>query len=195
MNLCEQYSAEDKIYYFYLQKEVEQFFYHEAELIDTRQFKEWLELMHEDISYFMPMRKNVKFGQHAALENTRRGEEISWFDEDKWTLGKRVEQILTGVHYAEEPLSRVSHLVTNIQLTEVKPNLRSPTELHFSNWRYVMIDLYSVAKGDLVTLKDGRSGICTQNMEDGQWIEVKIDKDIDLVHSQDIAKVKNLESF
>ncbi|MGE6608058.1 hypothetical protein ACQKE4_16285 [Halomonas sp. NPDC076908] len=58
-----------------------------------------------------------------------------------------------------------------------------------------MIDLYSVAKGDLVTLKDGRSGICTQNMEDGQWIEVKIDKDIDLVHSQDIAKVKNLESF
>tara|TARA_R110000850_G_scaffold83702_2_gene179632 strand:+ start:531 stop:1094 length:564 start_codon:yes stop_codon:yes gene_type:complete len=132
MNLCEQYSAEDKIYYFYLQKEVEQFFYHEAELIDTRQFKEWLELMHEDISYFMPMRKNVKFGQHAALENTRRGEEISWFDEDKWTLGKRVEQILTGVHYAEEPLSRVSHLVTNIQLTEVKPNLRSPTEVSTS---------------------------------------------------------------
>ena len=32
-------------------------------------------------------------------ENTRQGSGISWFDEDKWTLTKRVDQILTGVHY------------------------------------------------------------------------------------------------
>jgi 3-phenylpropionate/cinnamic acid dioxygenase small subunit len=31
----------------------------------------------------------------------------------------RVTQLLTGKHWAEEPVSRVSHLVTNIRLDEV----------------------------------------------------------------------------
>jgi 3-phenylpropionate/cinnamic acid dioxygenase small subunit len=30
-----------------------------------------------------------------------------------------VKQLLTGVHWAEEPVSRVSHLVTNIRIEEV----------------------------------------------------------------------------
>ncbi len=74
----------------------------------------------------MPVRRNVKFGQHAERENTRSGEGISWFDEDKWTLTKRVEQILTGVHYAEEPLSRVSHLITNVQILAAEPSVTAP---------------------------------------------------------------------
>ena len=76
-------------------------------MLDDRRFRDWLELLAEDITYFMPIRRNVKFGQHAQRENTSQGAGISWFDEDKWTLTKRVDQILTGVHYAEEPLSRV----------------------------------------------------------------------------------------
>ena len=77
----------------------------------------------------MPMRRNVKFGQHAERENTRQGEGISWFDEDKWTLGKRVEQILTGVHYAEEPLSRVTHMVSNVRLLDVPPSVEDAQEV------------------------------------------------------------------
>jgi 3-phenylpropionate/cinnamic acid dioxygenase small subunit len=51
----------------------------------------------------MPMRRNVAFGTHAGHENTRAGRDISWFDEDRWTLSKRVDQIMTGIHWAEEP--------------------------------------------------------------------------------------------
>lgn len=98
--------------------EIASFFYYEADLMDERRYNEWLELLHEDIKYFMPMRRNVKFGQHAEKENTKLGSDISWFDEGKWTLTKRVEQILTGVHYAEEPLSRISHLITNVRVLE-----------------------------------------------------------------------------
>ncbi len=105
-----------------LKQDIEDFLYHEADLLDQRRFKEWLELLAEDLVYFMPIRRNVKFGQHAERENTRQGEGISWFDEDKWTLTKRVEQILTGVHYAEEPLSRVTHMVSNVRLLEVSPS-------------------------------------------------------------------------
>ncbi|MFQ3455245.1 3-phenylpropionate/cinnamic acid dioxygenase subunit beta [Bradyrhizobium sp. UFLA01-814] len=115
--------------YYRLKADVEDFYYHEADLLDDRRFRDWLELLTDDISYFMPIRRNVKFGQQAARENTKRGEGISWFDEDKWTLTKRVEQILTGVHYAEEPLSRITHMVSNVQIKGARPDVDAAREL------------------------------------------------------------------
>ena len=115
--------------YFELKQRVEDFLYHEADLLDERRFTEWLDLLTDDIVYFMPMRRNVKFGEHAERENTRHGQDISWFDEDKWTLAKRVEQIMTGVHWAEEPLSRVCHMVSNVQSLEARPSVDAPEEM------------------------------------------------------------------
>ncbi len=103
-----------------LKHEAEEFLFLEADLLDQRRFAEWLDLLTDDLVYFMPIRRNVKHGQHAAHENTREGQDISWFDEDKWTLAKRVEQIQTGVHWAEEPLSRVCHMVSNVRILEQK---------------------------------------------------------------------------
>src|SRR6185369_8732867 len=102
--------------YYQLKQDIEEFLYREADLLDERRFDEWLSLLADDLVYFMPIRRNVKYGEHAEHENTRQGEGISWFDEDKWTLAKRIEQIQTGVHYAEEPLSRVCHVVTNVRI-------------------------------------------------------------------------------
>ena len=89
-----------------LQREIEAFYYLEAELLDDRRFDEWLDLLAEDIVYFMPLRRNVKYGQHSEHENTRQGLDAAWFDEGKHTLTQRVAQIATGIHWAEEPLSR-----------------------------------------------------------------------------------------
>jgi len=122
-------AAPKDLAYFRLKDEIESFLFAEAELLDQRQFREWLELLTEDLVYYLPMRRNVKFGQHAARENTRLGQDISWFDEDKWTLSKRVEQIMTGVHWAEEPLSRVCHLVTNVQIMQVDPSPEQAREV------------------------------------------------------------------
>ena len=77
-------------HYFRLREQVESFFYLEADLLDERRFQECLDCLHEDLHYFMPMRRNVKFGQHDERENTRPGTDIGWFDEDKWTVTKRV---------------------------------------------------------------------------------------------------------
>ena len=112
-----------------LKQEVEEFLCLEADLLDTRKFREWLDLLAEDLVYFMPIRRNVKFGEHEERENTRQGEGMSWFDEDKWTVTKRIEQILTGVHYAEEPLSRVTHMISNVRLLDVKPSVEDPAEV------------------------------------------------------------------
>lgn len=115
--------------YYRLKADMEDFLYAEADLLDERRFRDWLNLLAEDITYFMPIRRNVKFGQHTQRENTVQGSGISWFDEDKWTLTKRVDQILTGVHYAEEPLSRVSHMVSNVQIRRATPSLEEPREV------------------------------------------------------------------
>ena len=115
--------------YYRLRSDIEDFLYAEADLLDERRYREWLDLLAEDLVYFMPMRRNVKFGQQAERENTRSGEGISWFDEDKWTLSKRVDQILTGVHYAEEPLSRITHMLSNVRLKTVRESLDDPQEV------------------------------------------------------------------
>src|SRR5260370_10718703 len=75
----------------------------------------------------MRMRRNVKVDDRER-EFTREGRDISWFDEGKETLTRRVRQIQTGIHWAEEPVSRISHLLSNIQLVEVNPSVADPTE-------------------------------------------------------------------
>lgn len=100
---------------FLLVREIEAFLYAEAELLDTRCFKEWLELLTDDIRYWMPMYRNIKLGE-SSREETRELQDINWIDEGKATLVQRVQQLLTGVHWAEEPLSRVCHMVSNVQV-------------------------------------------------------------------------------
>ena len=111
-----------------LKQDVEAFLFHEANLLDDRRYEEWLDLLTDDVRYWVPMRRNVKFGE-LEREFTREGQDINWFDEGKATLTQRVNQILTGVHWAEEPLSRISHLVTNVEIVEATPTVAEPEEV------------------------------------------------------------------
>ena len=111
-----------------LKDEVEQFLYREAELLDERRYEEWLGLFTDDVRYWMPMRRNVPHDE-ASREFTREGLDVNWFDEGKDTLTRRVKQILTGIHWAEEPPSRVCHLVSNVQVLSARPAGPLPTEL------------------------------------------------------------------
>ncbi len=98
-----------------LKYDVEQFLYKEARLLDERRLEEWLDLLADDLDYWMPMRRNVKFGDWD-LEFTDHHKEINWFDEGKDVLAGRIRQLNTGVHWPEEPVSRFEHLITNIEL-------------------------------------------------------------------------------
>jgi 3-phenylpropionate/cinnamic acid dioxygenase small subunit len=110
--------SDDRIARLLLTHEITEFLYAEAELLDERRYDEWLALLSDDIRYWMPMRRNVKYDD-TTREFTREGEDISWFDEGKDTLARRVRQIQTGIHWAEEPRSRITHMVSNVQLLEV----------------------------------------------------------------------------
>ena len=111
-----------------LRLDIEDFLYREAELLDERRYEEWLGLLAEDVRYWMPMRRNVKFGEDER-EFTRADRDINWFDEGKDTLARRVKQIMTGIHWAEEPVSRITHIVSNVQLLEATPAVADAVEV------------------------------------------------------------------
>ena len=108
--------SKERLSYIDLMREIQDFFFEEADLLDEREYDRWLDLLTEDIVYWMPMRKNVSYADRhkdITAEN-----DIAWFHDDKETLRKRVRQIQTGIHWADEPVSRISHLVTNVRLAE-----------------------------------------------------------------------------
>jgi 3-phenylpropionate/cinnamic acid dioxygenase small subunit len=111
-----------------LKEEIEELLYREAELLDERRFEDWLDLFTEDARYFMPMRRNVP-AEEPAREFTREGVDVNWFDEGKDTLTRRVKQIRTGVHWAEQPPSRICHMVSNVQLMGAPADGSSPAEV------------------------------------------------------------------
>ena len=103
-----------------LRDEIEAFLIAEADLLDARRFEDWLALFAEDIRYFMPLARNVP-ADGLAREYSAEGADANWFDEGIETLRQRVVQLTTGVHWAEEPPSRTTHMISNLALTAVRP--------------------------------------------------------------------------
>lgn len=168
-----------------LKQQIEDFLYHEVELLDERRYEDWLALLADDVRYWMPMRRNVKFGE-LEREFTRAGQDINWFDEGKDTLTRRVQQILTGVHWAEEPLSRLCHMVSNVQLLHVQPSVVAPAEVTVKS-RFLIYRNRVETETDLLVGK--REDVLRQ--VDGQW-KIRQRK---IVLDQNVLLAKNLTFF
>ncbi|WP_255325859.1 MULTISPECIES: aromatic-ring-hydroxylating dioxygenase subunit beta [Sphingobium] len=101
-----------------LTREIEDFLYREADTIDARRFEEWLSFFADDLRYWVPIRKNLPFNRR--FDDMTNDYESAWIDDTRATLEARVYQIMTKIHWAEEPLSRVSHLVSNVYVDKVE---------------------------------------------------------------------------
>src|SRR5207244_4408806 len=172
----------DDIAHLVLQQKIENFLYDEAELLDEGRYEDWLALLADDVRYWMPMRRNVKFGE-LEREFTREGQDINWFDEGKDTLTRRVQQILTGVHWAEEPLSRLCHMVSNVQLLRVQPSMVAPAEVTVKS-RFLIYRNRVETETDLLVGK--REDVLRR--VDGQW-QIRQRK---IVLDQNVLLAKNL---
>lgn len=96
-----------------LQHDVEQFLYHEAALLDEWKFRPWLELLADDITYVM------KTNTLAQTRDRRKGiapPTTFIYNEDKFQLERRVARLETGNAWAEEPVSRTRHIVSNVRI-------------------------------------------------------------------------------
>lgn len=97
-------------------RDVEQFLYDEADLLDAWRFDEWLTLMAEDVHYWAPVREN-RLHRERAKEMYAPGTSAH-FDDTHEMLVERVERLKTHMAWAEEPPSRTRHLVTNVRVHE-----------------------------------------------------------------------------
>lgn len=99
-----------------LRRQVEDFLYLEAELLDDRKLREWLDLFTDDARYWMPLRHNP-FERPADLtEELSKPGEGYYFDDDKKSLKIRVERVYAKNAWAEIPPSRTRHFVSNVRV-------------------------------------------------------------------------------
>jgi biphenyl 2,3-dioxygenase beta subunit len=97
-----------------LRPEVEDFYFDEAALLDARRYREWLELLADDIHYWMPVRR-TKTSNELDSEFTRPGD-MAFFDDNKSMLAMRVRRLETGYAWCEDPPSRTRHLIGNVRV-------------------------------------------------------------------------------
>ncbi len=168
-----------------LHRDVEAFFHREADLLDERRYAEWLELCAEDIRYWMPTIWNVPVSK-SDQEISREKIDTAWIDEGLSTLTLRVKQLATGLHWAEEPRSRVSHLVTNVRILEAIPNPQAPKQvvvrsrfLVYRNRLQDEVDIYVGKRQD------------TLRRENGDWKITRREIYLD----QNVLLAKNLTTF
>ena len=98
------------------QWEVEQFLFEEAALLDDRRYRDWVNLLTDDVHYWMPIRRTRTLDQ---LDKEFTGpDEMAFFDDDKALLEARVRKLETGYAWSEDPPSRTRHVVSNVRIME-----------------------------------------------------------------------------
>jgi 3-phenylpropionate/cinnamic acid dioxygenase small subunit len=92
-----------------LHLEITNFLHQEAYLLDSRKYKEWLELLTDDLVYRMPLRETV---EGVGVKNI--SEDSSFFEETKKSLTTRAHRLYTKSAWVENPATRQRHFITNI---------------------------------------------------------------------------------
>ncbi len=141
-----------------LRGRIEDFFYFEAELLDERRLREWLELFTEDARYWMPLRHNPA-QRSADLDNELSAPgEAYYFNDDKESLRIRVERVYARNAWAEIPPSRTRHLVSNVRV-KTDNGKELEVDSNFIVYRTRMekdTDLFVGGRKDILRRSDGQ---------------------------------------
>lgn len=96
-----------------IQHEITQFLYNEAYLLDHRKYREWLELLADDIKYVMPLRVTVDNNNASNLVH-----DMNYFNDTKKDLRMKVERLYTKSAWVDNPAPRQRHFISNIAVEE-----------------------------------------------------------------------------
>jgi p-cumate 2,3-dioxygenase beta subunit len=88
---------------------VEDFLYHEADLLDAWQLEKWADLFTEDARYLVPSTTQPDGAPDASLY---------LIYDDRHRLGERARRLLSRAAHAEFPHSRTRHLVSNVRVLQ-----------------------------------------------------------------------------
>lgn len=173
-------------------REVERFLYREARLLDERRLHEWLELLTDDVHYWMAGRSNryPKSSKAIAIldpdryveDDMVREDELAILDETKETLAARVARLDTGMAWAEDPPSRTRHVITNIEVEPGEADAELKVYSNFIVYRSraeTEQDFYVGARQDVLRRVDGAWKIARRK----------------LILDQNVLLAKNVSNF
>jgi 3-phenylpropionate/cinnamic acid dioxygenase small subunit len=103
-----------------VQNSIEQFYYEEAELLDSRRFKEWLALFEDNATDRVGSRLSI--AQSETQKPLTDAEAIFHIHDDKNFLTLRVERLGTGFAHVEEPPSFTRRLIGNVRILKDDTN-------------------------------------------------------------------------
>ncbi len=129
------------------QHAVEQFLYRQAELLDTKQWQDWIDLFAPDGIYWMPPDPSYKTwdGQPAI------------FAEDRNLMEVRMRRVLHPDAWSQRPLWETNHVVSNVSIKKVKGNaIEVKSRFHMMELR--RDDVRHFAGSYLHTLVKGKGG-------------------------------------
>jgi benzoate/toluate 1,2-dioxygenase beta subunit len=89
-------------------REVEQFLYREASLLDHRRLEEWLRLYTEDATYWVPLERDQKDPWNTS----------SIIFDDRTLLEIRVRQYRDPRAHARLPAARTVHQISNVMIEQ-----------------------------------------------------------------------------
>jgi len=135
--------------------EVYSFLMHEAELLDERRERDWLDLFTDDAEYLMPVRVNRERGEGDGFSK-----EAYYFEETPGSLELRVRRLETEYAWAEDPPSRTRHFVTNVRVAPGEEDdevaVRSNLLLYRSRGSVPHHDLLSAERRDVLRKEEGQ---------------------------------------
>lgn len=93
--------------------EVERFLYLEARLLDGERYLEWLELLTEDVHYWVP---GVENRNRKDPEGPVAPGRMAYFDDTRLDLERRIRRFTSDTAWAENPPTRHFHIVSNVEV-------------------------------------------------------------------------------
>jgi p-cumate 2,3-dioxygenase beta subunit len=116
-------------------QQVEDFLTFEADLLDNWRLREWLALFDpEATGYYMPT---------TDLPEGDPGSDLYLVADDMTKLRSRVDQLLSGVTWAENPRSRTRRMISNVKIDEADGDiLRIRANFVVYRMRFQNIDPY-----------------------------------------------------
>src|SRR5471030_1938920 len=93
-------------------RDIEQFLFLEARLLDEKRLPEWRDLFTEDGLYWAPTRHD-----QATPDDC-----VSLFFDDRAQMAARIRRLASPDPHVQQPVSHTVHLVTNVEIDPVPPD-------------------------------------------------------------------------
>lgn len=123
------------------------FLSYEAALLDADQLSEWFDLLHEDISYRVPVRTNREGGAEQFSD------QAFHLKEDWTSLKARIDRLESDYAWSEDPPPRTRRFVTNVRIvdsTDEEIQLRNNLLLYRSQGDTSANDFISAERHDRI---------------------------------------------